>query len=198
MANFIQNWVLDGAVSGAVQNRQDPNDREASTMSRILGAVTGVDVDRAVDMNTVDTYLANNNLTRDEAGVGADVRSIGQARRQVKDYQKDEARRDRATARNEAYNDPTARDERRVRDMQFNAGRQDVANQMELTRMQMATNEKNRLADRADAREARADELQLQREAMDRADRRDERNRRRDSIAALTSGLAALGAAFAL
>ena len=198
MPNFIQNMVLDGAVSGAVQNKQDPNDREASTMSRILGAVTGVDVDKAVDMNTVDTYLKNNDLTRDEVGVGADVRSIGQARKQVKAYNKDEAKKDRQTIRDEAFYDPRAVNERNTNEQRYADSRTDVANQMELTRMQMATNEKNRLADRADAREARADELQLERDRMERSDRRDERNRRRDSIAALTSGLAALGAAFAL
>ena len=58
--------------------------------------------------------------------------------------------------------------------------------------------EKNRLADRADSRDARADELMMRREDMERLDRKDERNRRRDSIAALTAGLASLGAAFAL
>lgn len=110
------------------------------------------------------------------------------------DYDKNK----RTEAQLEVYNNPTAVEERRVRNEQYADSRKDVANQMELTRMQMATNEKNRLADRADAREARADELQLERERMERADRRDERNRRRDSIAALTSGLAALGAAFAL
>lgn len=70
--------------------------------------------------------------------------------------------------------------------------------QMELSRMQMAQSDKNRLADRADARDARADDLMFRRETMERADRKEERNRRRDSIAALTSGLAALGAAFAI
>jgi len=71
-------------------------------------------------------------------------------------------------------------------------------NQMELSRMQMAQSDKNRLADRAESRDARADDLMFRRETMERADRKDERNRRRDSIAALSSGLAALGAAFAL
>ena len=71
-------------------------------------------------------------------------------------------------------------------------------NQIEMTRMQMAQTDKNRLADRADARDARADELMMRREDMERLDRKDERNRRRDSIAALTAGLASLGAAFAL
>ena len=71
-------------------------------------------------------------------------------------------------------------------------------NQIQMTRLQMAQSDKNRLADRADARDARADELMMRREDMERLDRKDERNRRRDSIAALTAGLASLGAAFAL
>lgn len=54
------------------------------------------------------------------------------------------------------------------------------------------------MAQMADSKDQRAMELQIRREEMDRIDQRDERNRRRDSIAALTSGLAALGAAFAL
>ena len=105
----------------------------------------------------------------------------------------------------DAFDSPQQKAEREKQDKrwaltqrQYTDSRTDVANQMELTRMQMATNEKNRLADRADAREARADELQLRRDQMQMQERKDERNRRRDSIAALTSGLAALGAAFAL
>ena len=71
-------------------------------------------------------------------------------------------------------------------------------NQMELTRLQMAQSDKNRLADRIDAREARADELMFRRESMERADRKDEKNRRRESIQALVAGLSSLGAAFAV
>ena len=70
--------------------------------------------------------------------------------------------------------------------------------QMELSRMQMAQSDKNRLADRIDAREARADDLMFRRESMERADRRDEKNRRRESIQALIGGLSSLGAAFAV
>ena len=81
---------------------------------------------------------------------------------------------------------------------QLQLAREQGNNTMEMTRLQMAQTDKNRLADRADARDARADDLMFRRETMERADRKDERNRRRDSIAALTSGLAALGAAFAL
>ena len=81
---------------------------------------------------------------------------------------------------------------------QLQLAREQGNNTMEMTRLQMAQSDKNRLADRADARDARADELMMRREDMERQDRKDERNRRRDSIAALTAGLASLGAAFAL
>jgi hypothetical protein len=137
-----------------------------------------------------------------EVGLGEDEGSVLERLRTKKsDYERSE----RTKARGEIYNSPEAIRQRDTEDKRWNLTQQqysdtrtDVANQMELTRMQMATSEKNRLHDRADAREARADELMLQRETLDRADRRDERNRRRDSIASLTSGLAALGAAFAL
>ena len=81
---------------------------------------------------------------------------------------------------------------------QLQLAREQGNNTMEMTRLQMAQADKNRLADRADARDARADDLMFRRETMERADRKEERNRRRDSIAALTAGLASLGAAFAL
>ena len=63
---------------------------------------------------------------------------------------------------------------------------------------QMAQSDKNRLADRADAREARADDRMMQLEMYERADRKEEKNRRRESIQALVSGLSSLGAAFAV
>lgn len=134
-----------------------------------------------------------------------DGMSEGTALKLIDDKRKSNTRKETAQIQSDAFNSPQQVEERRKRDeqweltqTQYKDSRTDVANQMELTRMQMATSEKNRLADRADAREARADELMLQREQMERADRKDERARRRDSIAALTSGLAALGAAFAL
>ena len=63
---------------------------------------------------------------------------------------------------------------------------------------QMASDNKNRLADRADARDARADDRMMQLEMYERADRKDEKNRRRESIQALIAGLGSLGAAFAV
>ncbi len=71
-------------------------------------------------------------------------------------------------------------------------------NQMELARMENANRDKRYYADRIDAREARADDLMFRRESMERADRKDEKNRRRESIQALVAGLSSLGAAFAV
>jgi hypothetical protein len=81
---------------------------------------------------------------------------------------------------------------------QLQLAREQGNNTMEMTRLQMAQTEKNRLADRIDARESRADELMFRRESMERADRKDEKNRRRESIQALVAGLTSLGAAFAV
>ena len=71
-------------------------------------------------------------------------------------------------------------------------------NTIEMTRLQMAQSNKDRLADRADARDARADDRMMQLEMYERADRKEEKNRRRESIQALVAGLSSLGAAFAV
>ncbi len=76
--------------------------------------------------------------------------------------------------------------------------RASAARQMEMMRLEFAQGNKDRLADRADAREARADDRMMQLEMYERADRKEEKNRRRDSIQSLVAGLASLGAAFAV
>jgi hypothetical protein len=137
-----------------------------------------------------------------EVGLGEDEGSVLERLRTKKSaYETGE----RTKARSELYNAPEAVRQRDVEDKRWNLSQQqyadtrtDVANQMELTRAQMATNEKNRLADRIDARESRADDLMFRRESMERADRKDEKNRRRESIQALVAGLSSLGAAFAV
>ena len=101
-------------------------------------------------------------------------------------------------AADRSFMNPNRVEERRVQNERYKDSRTDVANQMELTRAQIATSEKNRLADRIDARESRADELMFRRESMERADRKEDKNRRRESIQALVAGLSNLGAAFAV
>ncbi len=74
----------------------------------------------------------------------------------------------------------------------------DSANNMTLMLQKMDQADRNSRLDRADRADARADELMFRREDQMRADRRYDRERRRESIAALTAGLASLGAAFAV
>ena len=81
---------------------------------------------------------------------------------------------------------------------QHAATMQQLSNQNNIAVAQLTQSNNQFMAQMADQKDQRAMELQIRREELDRADARDARNRRRDSIAALTSGLAALGAAFAL
>ena len=137
-----------------------------------------------------------------EVGLGEDEGSVLERLRTKKSsYETGE----RTKARSELYNSPEAVRERdkenrrwNLTQEQYRDTRTDVANQMELARADRQTNEKNRLADRIESREARADDLMFRRESMERADRKDEKNRRRESIQALVAGLSSLGAAFAV
>ena len=137
-----------------------------------------------------------------EVGLGEDEGSVLERLRTKKSaYETGE----RTKARSELYNSPEQIREREINDRRWNLTQQqhtdtrtDVANQMELARADRQTAEKNRLADRIETREARADELMFRRESMERADRKDEKNRRRESIQALVAGLSSLGAAFAV
>ncbi len=137
-----------------------------------------------------------------EVGLGEDEGSVLERLRTKKGaYETGE----RTKARSELYNAPEAVRQRDIEDKRWNLSqkqyadtRTDVANQMELSRADRQTAEKNRLADRIETREARADDLMFRRESMERADRRDEKNRRRESIQALIGGLSSLGAAFAV
>ena len=81
---------------------------------------------------------------------------------------------------------------------QHAATMQQLNNQNNIAVAQLTQSNNQFMAQMADQKDQRALELQIRREEMDRVDARDARNRRRESIAALTSGLAALGAAFAL
>jgi len=104
----------------------------------------------------------------------------------------------RTKAQLELHNNPTARDERRIRDEGIQRNESRYLDLQEQNRLDRNTNEKNRLADRADARESRADDRMMQLEMYERADRKEEKTRRRESIQALVAGLSSLGAAFAV
>ena len=83
-------------------------------------------------------------------------------------------------------------------DRQHTATMTQLGNQNAIAMAGLTQSNNQFMAQMADSKDQRAMELQIRREELDRIDARDSRNRRRDSIAALTSGLAALGAAFAL
>jgi len=77
--------------------------------------------------------------------------------------------------------------------------------QMQLTAAQMAQANNQFLAQMADSKDQRAAELEIRKMEMDREDLRynealdrQEKNRRKENIAALVQGLAGLGAAFAM
>ena len=111
----------------------------------------------------------------------------------------------RLKIRQEEFNDPNAVEQRRVEAERYSDQRTDVANQMELTRLQMQEAREERRDARADALDQRADDLALRREQMEREDMRYneniarmDRKDRQQSIQTLVAGLANLGAAFAL
>ena len=107
-------------------------------------------------------------------------------------------RKKRTEAVNEVFENPTAVDERRIRDAGIQRNESRYLDLQEQNQIDRRTSEKNRLDDRADAREQRADDRMMQLEMYERADRKDEKNRRRESIQALVAGLSSLGAAFAV
>jgi hypothetical protein len=155
-----------------------------------------------------------------EVGLGEDEGDVGARLRKRKEaYEKEQ----RTKARNEAYNAPEAREARRLQAEQFAAGRTDVANQMALTRAEMAqgTSRFNQTMSRqlsqdakahqlqlmqfAETREQKANDLEYQKmrdrkadmqynERMETLDRKD----RRQAMSSIAAGLASLGAAFAM
>lgn len=122
----------------------------------------------------------------------------GDAQRMILDHDKGVREQEDSKRRQAEFNDPGRVEERRLVNEGNQRNESRYIDLQEQNRLDRATSDKRYLADRADSREQRADELMMRREDMERLDRKDERNRRRDSIAALTAGLASLGAAFAL
>ena len=115
---------------------------------------------------------------------GLDAGSIGSL---IRDQRNQNTIETTQTAQAVAYNSPTARDERRIRDQRY------------------YDNQKLQIEDRIERRENRSQELEYQKmrdrkedmrynEQMERLDRKD----RKMAMQSLAAGLASLGAAFAL
>ena len=116
----------------------------------------------------------------------------------ISDQRRSNTRRDTSDAASDLYKSPQMREERRVQREATQRNESRYIDLQEQNRIDRATSDKRYLADRADARESRADDRMMQLEMYERADAKDEKNRRRESIQALVAGLSSLGAAFAV
>jgi hypothetical protein len=199
-------WVEDRAAENSIEDRRNGG-RKATWWDKTVGGVVGADVEGAVDADydyTQNTRalqeLKGTGNSRSQLNLGEGNLTPEQVRGAKANYDKAETermlrdaegRQTRATAQLQA---PGLEEARSTNQRLLQQGN----NQMTLATAQMQQNSNPFMAQMADTKDQRAMELQMRREDMDRLDRRDEKNRRRDSIAALTSGLAALGAAFAL
>ena len=163
-----------GVTSDQLQN--DGDTKQQRDLQREFGARLGIyggkSVQRGEDRTSVETRL----FERKE------------------DY--DEEKRTKAQL--ELYNNPTAVDERRIRDQNIQRNERRYLDLQEQNRLDRLTSDKRYFNDKAEAREARADDRMMQLEMYERADRKAEKARRRESIQALVAGLSSLGAAFAV
>ncbi len=78
------------------------------------------------------------------------------------------------------------------------AGDRRASENMTLLQQQMLNQSRESRLDRAERADQRADDRMMQIEMFERADAKEEKNRRRESIQALVAGLSSLGAAFAV
>ncbi len=81
---------------------------------------------------------------------------------------------------------------------QIAAGDRRASENMTLLQQQMLNQSRESRLDRAERADQRADDRMMQIEMFERADAKEEKNRRRESIQALVAGLSSLGAAFAV
>ena len=195
-----------GVLDGRTQKDSATQEYQPNLLQRAIG-VTGEQMQQAGRVkdqrdlgNTYNSQLALYNgkpvaLGEDEAAVGA----------RLYKRKKESEREDRLQAGRDAFNAPEAVHQRDVDSRRYNDSQKLIAYQMEQGRLDRVDARKERLLDRADARDARAQELQLMMMRDRKEDRRYnesiERQNRKDrqaSIQTLVAGLANLGAAFAL
>ncbi len=78
------------------------------------------------------------------------------------------------------------------------AGDRRASENMTMLQQQMLNQSRESRLDRAERADQRADDRMMQLQMFERADAKEEKNRRRESIQALVAGLSSLGAAFAV
>jgi len=199
---FLQNWMRDRAIEGRVDDIQNPGEYNASTMDRIGGFFTGVNVDKAVDEYTqkgknkeVDDYLTSINETRQSLTLDPNA-TLNQAAGAFK--KSSEAKADEKSQKNFERSLAPMQMTMQQSTNQFNQTMQrqlaNDAKSHQLQLMQFADNKDQRVAELEyqKSRDRKAD-MQYN-ERMETLDRKD----RRTAMSSIAAGLASLGAAFAM
>ncbi len=181
-------WWLQGLEQEGFADTAADRNKDLSEATKIETLTDGIDLD------SLEEAAGGKKIT------GKNVKSIGRTAEKIT--------RDKPTVTQQAGIDSDKSTQSRLLEGQregnqltresMSDARTAAANQMEMMRLEFAQGNKDRLADRADARDARADDRMMQLEMYERADRKEEKNRRRESIQALVAGLSSLGAAFAV
>ena len=189
--DFVQDWVKNNAIRNRVEDVQNPGEYNATTWDRIVGGLTGTNVDKAVDdqqqkinNKEVTDYLTSIGETRQSLGIpeNANVNQASGAYTQLtrtRGEEKSQTEFDRSMAPVLAQNAITNKrldNQMTLQLKEMALSRENQANQLEYQKM----------------RDRRAD--QEYNERMERLDRKD----RQAMMQNLAAGLASLGAAFAL
>ena len=203
---FAQNWVRDRAVENRVEDVRNPGEYNATTWDKFAGFLTGTNVDKAVDDHTqkvnnkeVTDYLTSIGETRESLGLSknANVNQASGAFTRIS--------RDRADEKSETQFNRNLQASMAPITAQLQQSSNEFNQTMQRTLAQDARNYQLQLQTAADAKEARADELEFRRmearredqrynERMEQLDRKD----RRQAMSSIAAGLASLGAAFAM
>ena len=201
--DFAQGWVSD-RVEENLKEKRGGTGYKPTWWDKTVSGLVGVDAQQvADDAYATDQNVAANRILKqqglDRATVGATPGknyTADEMQGLVNKYIKSEKETEKKTDLNNQKSLLSLSQAPAMAGVQ--ASIQQGNQQMQLGLAQLQQNSNLQMAQMADNKDQRAMELQIRREELDRADMRAERSRRRESIAALTSGLAALGAAFAL
>jgi len=199
---FLQNWIRDRAVENRVEDVRNPGEYNATTWDRIVGSVTGTNVDQAVDDHTgkiktkeVDDYLTSIGQTRESLGLTPGS-SLNEASGAYTKFQRTQKETDSETAFNRSLQ-PLKMEmqaQRAQADKELQLAREKLQQSNNLTLLQMSQQNDQKIAElQYQKQRDRKTDMQYN-ERMEQLDRKD----RRTAMSNIAAGLASLGAAFAL
>lgn len=199
---FLQNWIRDRAVENRVEDVRNPGEYNATTWDRIVGGVTGTNVDQAVDDHTgkiktkeVDDYLTSIGQTRESLGLTPGS-SLNEASGAYTKFQRTQKEKDSETAFDRSLQ-PLKMEmqaQRAQADKELQLAREKLQQSNNLTLLQMSQQNDQKIAElQYQKQRDRKTDMQYN-ERMEQLDRKD----RRTAMSNIAAGLASLGAAFAL